>query len=171
MQVNPALSAQANLLALINISNTANSLALTEAQVTISVPVPRTSDSDTRNTKVTISPVTGQGFAGPAVPLTYNRRQLNENVIAPPTSLNVRATTTMAQFKTAVAVAWGLVETEFTVEGTLPVADNTTSIMTLTAIANSLLFIGSKTITASRSEPALASVLLVTNQSGFDPAT
>jgi hypothetical protein len=174
-QINTALSAVDNVLALVNAANA--SQTLTSAQVTLSAPTIITPDADGRNTSVVISPAAvGNGFVNSAT-ITYARRGLTDSVASPVLSeTNVDDSATDASVLAYFVAQLGLVASEVALVGsvTRPTDGTAVSTVTIAANAGSLLYVDGSTQDVTLNWVAdpvdLSQAISVTALSGFDAA-
>jgi hypothetical protein len=158
-----------NVLDLLNTANNATiPVPITTAQVTLGAPAVVADEALDDNTTVVVSAVALGGYTG-NVEITYRRLRLNASVVTPATGFLTNDTTTLASLKTAIATALNLLEAEFDLTGTLPATFGEITVMTLTSVATSLLYVGTINVNAEWSFE-LSAVAPVTNMSGFDPA-
>lgn len=167
MQVNISKSPFQNLLDLVN---STNGLSIATNQVAFSAPTVTAAETFDPNTSVTVTPGVSAGYSG-TVEVTYARLRLDKNVATPQTTFITNGATTLESLKTDIATALNLLESEFSISGTLPVVQNTTSQITVTSVLTSLLFVGAITVTADWPIVLidLATAVAVTNLNGFDP--
>lgn len=155
-----------NVYALINADN---STAHSAATVTLGVPAVRTPDANPRNTTLVLTAVVGGGFTGTDT-LTYTRLGMGSGVVTPSFDFEVDGDTTAASFKTQVATALGLREDQITITGTLPAAEGEDTTMTVAAVADSLLYVGSQALSVSWPVPQVPLDLTTKDLSGFEAA-
>lgn len=168
MQINASLSAAANLLALINATNEAQTL--TAAQITIAVPAVKADSGDGRNTSVLLTAVEGQGYSGTQT-ANYTRRGLADSVAAPSWGTTADSTDTLATILARIVAQNGLVASEVTLTGDLTNPGvGETSTLTLDSNAGSLLYVDGSTevVTLTWQAVPLATAIGTPNLTGFD---
>lgn len=176
LAINPAISAEANLLAILNSGNTAQTI--TAAQVTLGAPTVKADSGDHRNTSIVLTSVAGQGFSG-AQTVNYTRRGLNDSVTTPVDTYTATDGETAAAIVTALAAQLGLVATELHLEDpaaagtplTGPQSGNQAT-LNLVSAAGSLLYVdgSSQTITMTWNAQTLASAVPNVDLPGFASA-
>ncbi len=168
MKINTAISASANLFALVNSDN---ALTLNATKVTPGVPAPRTPGADPSNTTLTFTAIADQGYFG-TVDVTYTRLGMSSGVTTPIFDFLTDGDTTNASLLAAAAASLGLIASEIQITGTLPAADGDTTTVSLSAKAGSLLYIGSQDLNLEWPADAidLAEAVAVTQLNGFEPA-
>jgi len=167
-QINAAITASANLFALINAANTSQTLAA--ANVTFGTPAVITGVD---NTSVLVTAVAGQGYSGTQT-VTYNRRGLGDNVASPSFASTANNESTLASIKAVLVTQLALVASEVTLTGTLTnPGDGNTSTLTLASNAGSLLYIdgSSQVITLTWGDVPLTEAITTTSLAGFDVAS
>lgn len=171
MKINLALSAIANVLALINGDNAG--LNLTEAQVTVGAPTVFDDQVNPRNTQINVVAKAGSGFqAGTGGDLKYTRLGLDTGVATPNLTIPVGdADDAAAVLATAVAQL-GLLASEVEWDGvpTIP-ADGDNNTATIKAKDGSYLYIGDLILTLdNEAQPDPALEFETTDLNGFEPA-
>lgn len=168
MKINAALSAVANLFALVNADN---ALTLDATKVTPGVPASRVPDANPTNTTLTLTAIADQGYFG-TVNVTYTRLGMGSGVITPIFDFLTDGTTTNATLLAAAAASLGLVASEIEITGALPAADGDTTVVSLAAKADSLLYIGSQNLNLEwpAADVDLSEAVAVTQLNGFETA-
>lgn len=169
MQINVAKTAFANLIDLVNDANAG--LNLTTAQVTAGTPSAVAPDGAGRNTEVVLTAVTGQGYAtGTTKTVKYERLGMLSGIATPPAKVEVAEGDTLAQVKTKVATALGLVDADIVASAlTMPVDPETDGSVTIDAATNSLLYVaGDEVIVLNFPWPDLNASITVTDLNGYD---
>lgn len=162
------------------------SLDIEPSQFTLGAASPRTPDTDTNNTTITITAVANAGFSGSA-PITYTRLALDKGKLPQPVRVLIAPTDTQTVIRDKILAAYGLYpsEIEFMVDGTawnettnkfiIPVnEDDTSSTVTIKHKLNSLLYIGpniTATLTVPDTDVPLMTAIAVKQMAGFAPAT
>lgn len=167
MKIDVSKTAQANLLALVNLKG---AQAVTADQVTFSAA--STNSSGSKNTVVTLTAVSGKGFSG-TVDLRYNRLGLDKGVASPNTTLVVAEGSSTTTLLTQAASQLGLREDQIEwASGTTVPADGQSSQATLQAKSSSYLYVGTLQLTLDNpAEPvALSSNYGDGELDGFDAA-
>lgn len=144
LQIDRTKTANANMLALIL---TASTFQFAGTEFTIGNPSAQTpaDPQEPTNSQVTLTAVNGSGFTGTKT-LRYARLALGQTRPGAKTAYTIGASDTLATLKSAIAVEHNLVESEFDLTGTLPAQGAPAQTFTLTANANSLLYIGNTTV-------------------------
>lgn len=177
LAINPAITAAANLLAILNAGNTAQTI--TASQVTIGAPSVKTDSGDHRNTNVTLTSVAGQGFSG-TVTVAYTRRGLNDSVASPVDSYTATTGQTAASIVTALASQLGLVASELHLEDPANpgvalsgAQTGAQASLNLVSATGSLLYVDGSTqaIAMTWQAQALSSAVTTTNLPGFAAAS
>lgn len=164
MKIDISKTAIENVFALINADNGSTHDAAT---VTLGVPAVRTPDANPRNTTLVLTAVVGGGFTGTDT-VTYTRLGMGSGVVTPSFDFETDGDTTNASFKTQVATALGLREDQIQITGTLPAAEGDETTMTVAAIADSLLYVGSQALTVTWPVPQVPLDLTTKDLSGFE---
>lgn len=142
MKLNPSLSGEQNILNLINLNSR---ITLQLAEIALGAPVADAPpQGKTSNTKMAVA-VTSDSFA---TALDVHYRRANLNALYPSetfTPVEITNTSTYAQNKTAIALKYHLATTDFEYTGSLPTEQQTSNI-TITAVAGSILYMGSRVI-------------------------
>lgn len=147
LQIDRTKTAQANILALIL---TASSYAWAGTEFTIgdaSAQTPADPQEHT-NSQITLTAVDGSGFTGTKT-LRYARLELGHTRPGAKTAYQIGSSDTQATLKTAIAVEHNLVESDFDIAGSLPAQGAGAATFTVTAAANSKLYFGNFTVTAT----------------------
>lgn len=171
MKIDVTKSAIVNVYALIN---AANALTLDATKASLGVPAARVPDANPRNTTLVLTAVDGGGYvAGTTVEVKYTRLGMGSGVVTPEFGFHTDDTTTLASFKTAVAVSLGLLEAEIDVTGSLPATEGSSTVMVVAAKAGSLLYAGSQDLAVDwpQGELDLNEAVTVADLDGFDPAS
>lgn len=169
-KVNLALTASANVLALINAANPA--LNATAAQVTLGVPS-TASGTGGRNTSLIVTAIADQGFSGEQI-FSYTRQALASGAAiaaANAVPFGIVPGDTDVQILTKAATQLGLLESELTIENVVqPVDENTAGSADIVAKVGSLLYTGTfaASITVPDTDVPLDEAASVTDLSGFD---
>lgn len=153
---------------LLDLVNAANSLTISDAQVTAAAPEVIGSETDPINTSVVLTAVPLGGYTG-TVEVSYRRLRLDANVVAPQETFFTDDTTLLSDLKTTIATALNLLEDQFSFSGTLPGYFGEITVGTLTASAGSLLYVGTLNINMEWST-ALDDAVGITSLGGFTPA-
>jgi len=169
-KVNIAITAAANVLALINAANP--SLNATAAQIT---PGSVVSEAGTggRNTSITYTAVDNQGFSGTQT-FSYTRRALTAGegiATAKAIPVVIAEGDTDAQVLTKVATALGLIESEISLSNIVrPVDEDTNGSADVVADAGSLLYTGTfaAVLSVPDADVPLNEAASVTDLDGFD---
>lgn len=166
--INPAISAEANVLELILDANP--DATFTVGDLAYGTPVTLTDHPTGKNTSVVVSPTANLAGVTGSVTITYNRVGMDGGVANADFNFNVsNAEITSAEFLTQVATALGLREEEVELVGDVaPPESGSTSTVTLQAKANSLLYVGQEEITINWSF-LLEDMITNTDMAGFDP--
>ncbi len=164
MKIDISKTAIENVYALINADNASTHSAAT---VTLGVPVVRTPDANPRNTTLELTAVVDGGFTGTDT-VTYTRLGMGSGVVTPSFDFEIDGETDAASFKTQVATALGLREDQIQITGTLPAAEGDDTTMTVAAIADSLLYVGSQALQVSWPVPQAPLNLTTKDLSGFE---
>ena len=156
MKVNLALTASANLLALIKgtVGNETAAASLTEAMFTIGAPAVRVPDANPSNTTVVLTAVAGQGIeTGSTKTITYTRNALDSKQTAPGNVIVV-AGDSEASVKTKIATAYGLLESELIFGAITVPGEGETETVTVEVAATSLLYVDADGIIVTIENPA-----------------
>lgn len=171
MKVNTALTASANVLAILNATNPG--LNATAAQVTLGVPS-TAAGAGGRNTSITVTAVANQGFSGSET-YTYTRQPLTAGsaiATAKAVDITILGDDTDAEVLTKAALALGLIESELTLANIVrPVNEDTPGSADVVASAGSLLYTGTyaATLVVADSDVPLSEAAPDTDLNGFDP--
>jgi len=169
-KVNLALTASANVLALINAANPA--LNATDTQVTLGTPSVEAGTGG-RNTSLIVTAIDNQGFSGTQT-FAYTRQALASGAAvatAKAVPFAIAPGDTNAQILTKAATALGLLESELTIANVVqPTNETTPGSADIVANVASLLYTGTyaATLTVPDADVPLSSVATVTDLSGFD---
>lgn len=169
-KVNLTLSAEANVLALINTANPA--LNATDAQVTLGVPSVAAGTGG-RNTSIIVTAIADQGFSGEQI-FAYTRQALASGAAiaaAKAVPFGIAPGDTDAQILTKAAAALGLLESELTIANVVdPVDENTPGSADIQAKVGSLLYTGTyaAALTVPDTDVPLDEAANVTDLDGFD---
>lgn len=169
-KINLALTAQENILALINAANPA--LNATLAQVSVGAPV-AAAGTGGRNTTVTFTAIADQGFSGSQT-FSYTRRALAAGeaiATAKDVPVLILESDTDLQVRAKVAAALGLLESEISLADIVrPTNENNPGSADVVADANSLLYTGTYAVqlTVPDADVPLDEAASVTDLDGFD---
>lgn len=169
-KINTAISAQENVLALVNAANPG--LNATLAQVSIGLPVVAAGTAG-RNTEVTVTAVVDQGFSSSVV-VAYTRRALSVGqaiATAKAVPVQILESDTDAQVLSKVATALGLIEAEVSLANIVrPTNENSPGSADVSADGDSLLYTGvySVELTVPDADVPLDEAVVVTDMNGFD---
>lgn len=142
-QINRALTAIQNMVALIN---TGSTYTFTGSEFTFGNPANYVPVApDTSNTEVILTAVEGSGFVG-TKSVKYRRLALGATRPGARVNYTIDADDTLVTLKEAIAQEHNLVAAEFDLTGDLPAQGEPVAVFTLTAKANSLLYTGSTTV-------------------------
>lgn len=170
MQINLALTAIANVLALFN---AANGLSMTEAQISVGAPSVFDDGLNPRNTQVTLTALGGGGAqAETTVDVRYTRLGLTSGVAVANTELEVADDETEETLLAKAAVQLGLLASEVEWDGTVVLpADGENGTATLKAIDGSLLYVGTLVLDLVNpaAEVPLGELAQNGDLDGFDP--
>lgn len=171
MKIDNTLSAVANVYKQLNADNPL--LTATEANITLGVPAERTAGVDQNNTSILLTAVAGQGFKN-STTVTYMRLELDANAVAPATELFIQPGDDLADVKALIAASWELIESDFSVTGAVPTNPGQSTIVTLSVVADSLVYIESApalTVTISIESVDLNEAVGVKQLTGFNRAS
>lgn len=169
-KVNLALTASANVLALINAANPA--LNATAAQITLGVPSVAAGTGG-RNTSIIVTAIADQGFSGEQI-FAYTRQALASGAAiaaAKAVPFGIAPGDSDAVILTKAAAALGLLESELTIANVVqPVDENTPGSADIVAKVGSLLYTGTygAALTVPDTDVPLDEAAPVTDLSGFD---
>lgn len=169
-KINLALTAQENILALINAANPA--LNATLAQVSVGVPS-AVAGAGGRNTEVTFTAILDQGFSGSQT-FAYTRRALAAGeaiATAKAVPVQILESDNDAQVAAKVATALGLLASEISLDSIVrPTSENNPGSADVVANVNSLLYTGTYAVelTIPDADVPLAEAASVTDLDGFD---
>lgn len=146
-QIDRTKTAEQNMLALIN---TGSTFQFTGTEFTYGLPSSQTpaDPQENTNSQVTLTAVAGSGFTGTQT-VRYRRLALGATRPGALTSYTITGSDDINTLKAAIALEHNLVPDQFSLTGTLPTTSGEQQTFTLTAIANSLLYTGSTTVTVT----------------------
>lgn len=172
-KINLALSAVANVLALLNADNPGAVAPFTAANITLGVPAERVADADPSNTSLGLTSVADQGYTGTDT-VTYTRLSVLQGNLAPVTAVPVVLADDQAAVEAKVIAALKVLASEVTFSAyTAPVDEATPGTITVTPVAGSLLYVGAAAvldITVQDADAVLADNITQKQLSGFEPA-
>lgn len=144
---------------------------LTAAQVTAGAPSVIDTGLGRGNTDLLLTAVVGQGKAG-SFTFSYTRLALDKGVAVAPTSVQVVDGDDQAASFAKVITALGLKASDVTSSAyTAPVDTETDGTITVSAVADSLLYVGADlVITLTFADPQLDEEFTVKTANGFEPA-
>lgn len=169
-KINLSLTAQENILALINAANPA--LNATLEQVTVGVPSVAAGAAG-RNTSVTFTAIADQGFSGSQT-FSYTRRALAAGeaiATAKAVPVQILESDNDAQVAAKVATALGLLASEISLASIVrPTNENTPGSADVVADTDSLLYTGTYAVelTVPDADIPLDEAASVTDLDGFD---
>lgn len=169
-KINPSITAQENVLALVNSANAG--LNATLAKVTVGAPSVAAGTGG-RNTSVTFTAIANQGFSGSQT-FSYTRLALASGqaiAAAKDIPVVIAASDTDNQVKTKIATALGLLESEFTLSNIVrPVNEDTPGSADVVANVSSLLYTGTyaAVLDIPDADVPLDEAATTTDLSGFD---
>lgn len=171
MKINLALSDIANVLAVVNDTNQASNLNLTADQVTFGT-VQTVAGTAGRNSEITLTGVNGKGVEGSRT-FAYTRQSLDAGAVAStaPTEVIVQdgdnAATVMGKVVTALGLLPGQVESS---DFVAPADVDTNGSITLNALSDSLVYVGSRAVVVKLpdTDVAFATLAPETDLNGFE---
>lgn len=177
-KIDPSLSGQANVLAILN---STNSLSIPADAITFEAPAVKADSGDGRNTTVKVDAVAGKGYTG-TVTVAYTRRGLSDSVTNPPTTDTETTGVDAATLLTKLAGELGIVAADVHLEdAATPGTPLTGAISNKPATINVVVTGGSYVYTDAAShsfamtwnDPKidLATAVATTDLAGFDPAS
>jgi hypothetical protein len=143
-QINRTLTAAANMLALVN-SGSSYQFSGTEFTFGPASAQTPSNGAEQTNSQVTLTADEQTGFIGTKT-VRYRRLSLGATRPGAAVSYTVGGADTPATLKAAIAAQHNLVESEFNLSGTWPTQGAGANTFTLTAVAGSLLYVGSITV-------------------------
>lgn len=169
MQIDLLESAAANVVALINDTNTT---ALTEAELTLGTPTTFATPAENgdRNTGLTVTSKAGSGYTG-AVDVRYNRLDISTYTAATEgLEYQLAEGDTLGDILSTVATALGVVEeaVELDIVEVPTVADGESVTINIAATTDSLLYVGQAAVTVFPSTTPLSSEIVTGDLNGFD---
>ena len=147
-QINRNLSAEQNLIGLINASA---DYSFTGSEFTRGAPQVYTPESpDTSNTQITLTAVQGSGFKGTKT-VRYRRLALGNTVTAATRTFEVSSSDNQASVEQMIAEVHNLVLGQFYLSGSIPLPGDPDTNCTIEAYADSPLYFGTCPITLTSS--------------------
>lgn len=171
MKINIALSASANLLALLNEAHPGKNFSQTN--VTVGTPVANPGNGG-RNTSIDLTAVQDQGYSG-VTTVNYTRLALAPAAAiatAKAVDINITLQDDQAAILTKVAQVLGLVESELELSDLdEPTSENNPGSVNVNAKVGSLLYTGTyaATLTVSDSDVPLPTAVTNPDLNGFEP--
>ena len=146
-QIDRTKTAAQNFLGLVN---SASSFTFTGTEFTVGNPSSQTpaDPQEKTNSQATLTAVPDSGFVGTKT-LRYARLALGQTRPGARQNYTITGADTIATLKAAVAVEHNLVLDQFDFTGTLPAQGAAAQTFTLAAIANSLLYTGTTTVSVT----------------------
>ena len=167
LKINVAKTAVENVFDMLNEANPAANV--TAENLTLGTPEVMAADELGRNVSLVVTAKTAFTHNG-SVAIKYRRLNIaDETVETPSVAFNIGQNQDWTALATEIAAAWGMLdgEIEFTPPNIETADHGDTFTVEITAKADSLCYIGSKSVTLTYREPSLASLLTVTDLNGF----
>jgi len=170
MKINLALSALANVFALLNDANPGKGFS--ETNVTLAAPEVAAGNGG-RNTSVLLTAIVDAGYSGTAT-ANYTRQELVAGgaiATAKDVDVAILPSDTDAVILTKVATALGLLESELTIADLIaPTSENNPGTADIVANVDSYLYVGtySVTLTIPDEDIPLSEALAVSDLNGFE---